>query len=277
MYKRLQLLSSAAFSLGHGGADSQKVMGIICAALLVYGNLEREGKITEPVPDQFKISEILQISYKNEEGKSHKFKPMFGEFNGVLFYLNDDKIIDAHNKEIILDDKNKLNASYSKSKAIEPIRTEKELNDQLKKLTVYSKGNGIYDAHTKELIFFKHKLSASYSKASMFTEFTNKGELKKDCKIVTKVNSDTMPFWISFGCYLMIAIGTLFGGWKIVKTMGTKITKVSALEGVCAETAGALTLFVVSNLGIPVSTTHTITGSIIGVGATKRLSAVRGG
>jgi PiT family inorganic phosphate transporter len=75
----------------------------------------------------------------------------------------------------------------------------------------------------------------------------------------------------------MIALGTLFGGWKIVKTMGTKITKVSALEGVTAETAGALTLFVVSNLGIPVSTTHTITGSIIGVGATKRLSAVRWG
>ena len=277
MYKRLQLLSSAAFSLGHGGADSQKVMGIICAALLVYGNLEREGKVSEPIPDQFKISEMLQISYKNEEGKSHKFKPMFGEFNGVLFYLNDDKIIDAQNNEVILDDNNKLNASYSKSKAIEPIRTEKELNDKLKKLTVFSKGNGIYDAHTNELIFYKHKLSSSYSKASMFKQFTSNGELKKDCKIVTKVNSETMPFWISFGCYLMIAIGTLFGGWKIVKTMGTKITKVSALEGVCAETAGALTLFVVSNLGIPVSTTHTITGSIIGVGATKRLSAVRWG
>ena len=86
-----------------------------------------------------------------------------------------------------------------------------------------------------------------------------------------------MPFWIAFGCYFMIGIGTLFGGWKIVKTMGSKITKVTALEGVCAETAGALTLFVVSNLGIPVSTTHTITGAIIGVGATKRLSAVRWG
>ena len=86
-----------------------------------------------------------------------------------------------------------------------------------------------------------------------------------------------MPFWIAFGCYFMIGIGTLFGGWKIVKTMGSKITKVTPLEGVCAETAGALTLFVVSNLGIPVSTTHTITGSIIGVGATKRLSAVRWG
>jgi PiT family inorganic phosphate transporter len=102
-------------------------------------------------------------------------------------------------------------------------------------------------------------------------------ELKDGFKIKTKVHSETMPFWIAFGCYLMIGLGTLMGGWKIVKTMGTKITKVTPLEGVCAETAGALTLFTVSQFGIPVSTTHTITGSIIGVGATKRLSAVRWG
>jgi PiT family inorganic phosphate transporter len=111
----------------------------------------------------------------------------------------------------------------------------------------------------------------------MFINYISNGELKDGYKIKTKVNSDSMPFWISFGCYLMIGIGTLFGGWKIVKTMGSKITKVTPLEGVCAETAGALTLFTVSQMGIPVSTTHTITGSIIGVGATKRLSAVRWG
>jgi PiT family inorganic phosphate transporter len=74
-----------------------------------------------------------------------------------------------------------------------------------------------------------------------------------------------------------IALGTMSGGWKIVKTMGTKITKVTPLEGVSAETAGAITLFVTERLGIPVSTTHTITGSIIGVGLTKRASAVRWG
>jgi PiT family inorganic phosphate transporter len=72
-------------------------------------------------------------------------------------------------------------------------------------------------------------------------------------------------------------MGTMSGGWKIVKTMGTKITKVTPLEGVAAETAGAFTLFFTGQMGIPVSTTHTITGSIIGVGATKRLSAVRWG
>ncbi|MCF8254279.1 MAG: inorganic phosphate transporter [Bacteroidia bacterium] len=86
-----------------------------------------------------------------------------------------------------------------------------------------------------------------------------------------------MPDWVPLACYAAIGFGTLSGGWKIVKTMGSKITKVTPLEGVSAESAGALTLFMTEQMGIPVSTTHTITGSIIGVGATKRLSAVRWG
>lgn len=86
-----------------------------------------------------------------------------------------------------------------------------------------------------------------------------------------------MPDWVPLTCYIAIGLGTLSGGWKIIKTMGTKITKVTPLEGVCAETAGATTLFLTEQMGIPVSTTHTITGSIIGVGATKRVSAVRWG
>lgn len=83
--------------------------------------------------------------------------------------------------------------------------------------------------------------------------------------------------WVPLASFIAIAFGTMSGGWKIVKTMGTRITKVTPLEGVSAETAGAITLFLSEKLGIPVSTTHTITGSIIGVGATKRLSAVRWG
>ncbi len=83
--------------------------------------------------------------------------------------------------------------------------------------------------------------------------------------------------WVPLASFTSIALGTMSGGWKIVKTMGTRITKVTPLEGVSAETAGAITLFLTEKLGIPVSTTHTITGSIIGVGATKRLSAVRWG
>ena len=87
----------------------------------------------------------------------------------------------------------------------------------------------------------------------------------------------SIPMWVPLVCYTAIGLGTLSGGSRIIKTMGTKITKVTPLEGVCAETAGAITLFTAANLGAPVSTTHTITGSIIGVGATKRLSAVRWG
>ncbi len=88
---------------------------------------------------------------------------------------------------------------------------------------------------------------------------------------------EQMPTWVPLACYAAIGFGTMSGGWKIVKTMGTRITKVTPFEGVAAETAGAITLFVTEALKIPVSTTHTITGSIIGVGATKRLSAVRWG
>lgn len=86
-----------------------------------------------------------------------------------------------------------------------------------------------------------------------------------------------IDLWIVLSCHAAIALGTLFGGWRIVKTMGQKITKLRPFEGFCAETAGAITLFGATHFGIPVSTTHTITGSIMGVGATKRLTAVRWG
>jgi PiT family inorganic phosphate transporter len=145
--KKMQLLSSAAFSLGHGGNDSQKVMGIIAAAVAVY--VKTAGVVDLP--------SWLDVELPKEDGS------------------------------------------------------------------------------------FK------------------------------------MPAWIPLTCYTVIALGTLSGGWKIVKTMGSKITKVTAFEGVVAESAGALTLFITEHFKIPVSTTHTITGSIIGVGVTKRVSAVRWG
>ncbi|AWH86480.1 inorganic phosphate transporter [Flavobacterium album] len=147
--KRMQLLSSASFSLGHGGNDSQKVMGIIAAAVAVY--IHTSGASQESMPEWLDVV----LPKDNVEGK--------------------------------------------------------------------------------------------------------------------------MPAWIPLACYSAIAAGTLSGGWKIVKTMGSKITKVTSFEGVAAETAGALTLYFTEHLKIPVSTTHTITGSIIGVGLTKRVSAVRWG
>ncbi len=149
--RKMQLLSSASFSLGHGGNDSQKVMGIIAAAVAVY--IHTNGVSVDTMPSWL-----------------HVVLP------------NEDKGIKAE-----------------------------------------------------------------------------------------------MLGWIPIACYSVIALGTLSGGWKIVKTMGSKITKVTAFEGVVAESAGALTLFMTEHFKIPVSTTHTITGSIIGVGVTKRVSAVRWG
>jgi inorganic phosphate transporter, PiT family len=87
----------------------------------------------------------------------------------------------------------------------------------------------------------------------------------------------TIPFWVIISAHMAIALGTMSGGWRIVNTMGTKITKLQPFGGFAAETSGAITLFAASSLGVPVSTTHTITGAIIGVGAIKRLSAVRWG
>jgi len=150
-FKRLQLVSSAAFSLGHGANDAQKVMGIIAAALIVYTNSLGAG---EHIPDWAFVQTVVK------DGKTH--------ISGI-------------------------------------------------------------------------------------------------------------PQWVQYSCFAAIAFGTLSGGWRIIKTMGTRITKVTPLEGVAAETAGATTLYLTQYFGIPVSTTHTITGAIVGVGITKRISAVRWG
>lgn len=290
MYKKLQLLSSAAFSLGHGGADSQKVMGIICAACIVYANSYRAG-VDNDMPDFIKeknllhTTEILQIKYNNDEGKVKKFKPSVGVFGKDTVYLDGKKIIDLTTGEKIYEEE-KLNKEVAStnpflmalSKDKVDLNNFEKVSKKLTKLEVYSDKKDVKDVVTNEVIFKGKEVNPEYRYAKIFKKYTDeKGELLEGHKLETKVTKDTMPTWIAFGCYLMIGLGTLMGGWKIVKTMGTKITKVTPLEGVCSETAGALTLFTVSQMGVPVSTTHTITGSIIGVGATKRLSAVRWG
>jgi len=88
---------------------------------------------------------------------------------------------------------------------------------------------------------------------------------------------DTLPFWVVMACQSAMALGTMFGGWRIVKTMGQKITKLKPVGGACAETGGAITLFLATGLGVPVSTTHTITGAIVGVGSVNKFNAVRWG
>lgn len=306
MYKKLQLLSSAAFSLGHGGADSQKVMGIICAACIVYANEYRtspDANMPEFVKEYnlLNTTEILQVVYKNEEGKVKKFKPSVGVFGKDTVYLDGKNIIDLTTGEKIYEDE-KLNLklaannpfiNHLKSQGVDVnkfqdiVSEEKKLERKSKdnasihalvKLEVYSDKKDIKDVVTNEVIFKGKEINPNYRYAKIFSKYLDKdGKLLEGYKLETKVTKETMPTWIAFGCYLMIGLGTLMGGWKIVKTMGTKITKVTPLEGVCSETAGALTLFTVSQMGVPVSTTHTITGSIIGVGATKRLSAVRWG
>lgn len=123
---------------------------------------------------------------------------------------------------------------------------------QLLSSAAYSVGHGSNDAQKMMGIIFAALIAANIAKPS-----------------------DPIPHWIVFACYTAISLGTLSGGWRIVKTMGQKITKLNPFEGFSAETAGALTLFGTALLGIPVSTTHTITGSIIGAGITKRVSAVK--
>jgi len=287
MYKRLQLLSSAAFSLGHGGADSQKVMGIICAALIVFANGVRDGSADiKEVPDALKCAEIVQIKFHDAEGRIKKFKPSVVVAEGHVYYTEGKHIMDGETNDKIFEDKKLISGTDQNTPFFAMLKKEKIKADDfdkavktLKPLLVYTKKKEIHDLETDAMIFDGKTLDTSYRYAGFFSKYVDEKsfELLEGHKIETKVNNDSMPWWIAFACYLMIGLGTLMGGWKIVKTMGTKITKVTPLEGVCAETAGALTLFTVSQFGIPVSTTHTITGSIIGVGATKRLSAVRWG
>jgi PiT family inorganic phosphate transporter len=124
---------------------------------------------------------------------------------------------------------------------------------QLISCALYSLGHGSNDAQKTMGIIWLLLIIAG---------LTTKGEL---------------PYWVIISCYVAISLGTLFGGWRIVKTMGQKITKLKPVGGFCAETGGAITLFIASSFGIPVSTTHTITGAIVGVGAARKFSAVRWG
>jgi PiT family inorganic phosphate transporter len=125
---------------------------------------------------------------------------------------------------------------------------------QLVSAALYSLGHGGNDAQKTAGIIWLLLIAAGYSSTR-----------------------DAVPGWVVMACYVTIALGTLFGGWRIVKTMGQRITKLKPVGGFCAETGGAMTLFLATGFGIPVSTTHTITGAIIGVGAARNVSAVRWG
>lgn len=126
---------------------------------------------------------------------------------------------------------------------------------QLVSAGLYSLGHGGNDAQKTIGIIWLLLIAAGYTQAS----------------------DKLPPSWVIWSCYLAIGLGTMFGGWRIVKTMGQRITKLKPVGGFCAETGGAITLFVATGLGVPVSTTHTITGAIFGVGSVRNASAVRWG
>jgi PiT family inorganic phosphate transporter len=125
---------------------------------------------------------------------------------------------------------------------------------QLLSAAMYSLGHGGNDAQKTAGIIWLLLIAAGYS-----------------------TTADHVPAWVVIACYITIALGTMFGGWRIVRTMGQRITKLKPVGGFCAETGGAITLFLATSMGIPVSTTHTITGAIVGVGAVRNVSAVRWG
>jgi PiT family inorganic phosphate transporter len=135
---------------------------------------------------------------------------------------------------------------------------------QLVSAALYSLGHGGNDAQKTAGIIWMLLMAATLSNPDMLPTWM-------------QAHPDHLPHWVVITCYVTIAFGTAFGGWRIVKTMGQKITKLKPVGGFCAETGGAITLFTATALGVPVSTTHTITGAIVGVGATRRFSAVRWG
>lgn len=135
---------------------------------------------------------------------------------------------------------------------------------QLVSAALYSLGHGGNDAQKTAGIIWMLLMAATLTHPGMLPHWM-------------EATPDHLPHWVVISCYVTIAFGTMFGGWRIVKTMGQKITKLKPVGGFCAETGGAMTLFLATTLGIPVSTTHTITGAIVGVGATKKFSAVRWG
>ena len=161
MHKKLQLLSSAAFSLGHGGADSQKVMGIICAALLVYGNLGREGKLDQPVPKDLRITELMQIEFDDTDGKKHKFKPEVAEVNGQVYFMDHNEVIDATTGKSIYTENGTPIDKVQGAPSFNAIKNE------IHKIEIFTFGKAICDAKTNDTIFLKNKLNRTYRYACL--------------------------------------------------------------------------------------------------------------
>ncbi len=211
LFRRGQFISAAAYSLGHGGNDAQKTMGVIFVLLLSLNYI-----LPEPIQGMKVTAAPAGIQVASVEG---------GSLAEVAHAMKGDVVVKVNSKEV---------KTYADCWT--GLRATKA--DKIVKVTVLRAGREVELAGKKKI---------------------------------------TIPLWIVLACHLAMGLGTLGGGWRIVKTMGMKLTPLRPVDGFCAEFGAAVTLFGTGQLGIPVSTTQTITGSIVGVGALKRMSAVRWG
>jgi len=240
-FRRLQLVSSALFSIGHGGNDAQKSMGVIWIALIIFYTQTSIKGLNE---NSQSLNSQQQMVF--EEVKKIKHDTHFKEYKDniqVALAKIDSKVFEG---------------------SIDHLDTQ-----SLAKLPLVDVTN---KKHYSALDLIKY---AAYSRGK--TEALTASSCYQDFVNERCIENVGMPTWAALICYLAMGMGTMMGGWRIVKTMGQKVAQLKPFEGFCAETGGAFTLFATEALGIPTSTTHTITGCIMGAGMTKRLSAVRWG
>ena len=155
------------------------------------------------------------------------------------------------------------------------------MSDNARDVWQYELGNTLYEDYPFDFYskndFYAPFASGSAQYDTMIICPCSMGTLGRIAAGISNAGDAMPPTWVIWSCYVAIGLGTMFGGWRIVKTMGQRITKLKPVGGFCAETGGAITLFLATSLGIPVSTTHTITGAIVGVGSVRRTAAVRWG
>lgn len=243
-FRRLQLVSSALFSIGHGGNDAQKSMGVIWIALIIFYSQTSIKGLSETSAGMNANQAKVFAEIKKVKSDKH-FKEYTENISAALAKI-DNKVLAGsvdHLDTVALAKIALLDVTAKKHyTALDLARYTAKNHDNTKTLE-------------------------AASLQTYYADFVN-------AKCVENVG---MPSWAALLCYMAMGMGTMMGGWRIVKTMGQKVAQLKPFEGFCAETGGAVTLFATEALGIPTSTTHTITGCIMGAGMSKRLSAVRWG
>ena len=243
-FRRGQLVSAAAYSLGHGGNDAQKTMGIIFVLLIAGGYLLPTPMRGVEVREQTTGAEVRLVVASVAPGSAAA--------EAGLAEGDEIAAIEVEDSKTGVRTMDKFESNVEVVDPNTGVRTKKTVRSIKKAWEAFHK--------VKE----GQELVMTVSRAG--TPVPIRGKRSSD-----------IPLWIVLSCHAAMGLGTLGGGWRIVATMGQKLTPLKPVDGFCAELAGAMTLFGTGQLGIPVSTTQTITGSIVGVGAIKRFSAVRWG